>query len=365
MALLAFQLAGIYALGSIADGVKLAGIVSFTAGLMGPLRGNWLDRREMRRGLQISCIFAALLMVGFAVAVALRGSFWTLLVLALGMGFAVAGVWGGFRALLLGAVPSDLLRRAHFAASLMTEIGYGVGPLLVTAVVVVGGVVVVLATMSIVFIAAAIALNWVVPLAATRSRREKTQLPSRPIIFICAIGGLLSFGFGIVESSVPSRMAQYGLNANLGGLFLAVLAVGSVIGGAVVSIVPISSKRPPIIASALFGLFALLIIPSSLAPNGWTFGICLLFVSLMLVPLSGLGVAEIEMRVGAGGRGRIFALYLGAVQVGGGLGVVVSGVLLSWLRPSHIPIVTSSLYVVLAIILVVIGLREGARVSAA
>lgn len=362
MALLAFQLAGLYALESIASGAVLAGVTSFTAGFVGPMRGTWLDRREMRRGLQISCCAAGIVMGLFTIAVAVKAPFWVLLILALSLGVATGGIWGGFRALLLHSVPRLLLRKAHFVESLSTELGYGIGPLLVTGIAALAGVVVALTVMTITMIVAAFALMYVPTLEPTSFRGQRVSVLTGPLVFICVVGALLSFGFGIVESNVPSRMAEFGFDADAGGIFLAFLAMGSVVGGLVVSVFPITSKRPAILAAGLFALFALLIIPSALVPDSWMFGLCLLVVSLMLVPLSGLGAAEVEARIGVVGRGKIFALYLGAVQVGGGLGVTVNGVLLSFLEPDRIPFVTCLLYGVLAIVLLCVGLRSSGNV---
>ena len=90
-----------------------------------------------------------------------------------------------------------------------------------------------------------------------------------------------------------------------------------------------------------------------------SFGSTLLFASLMLVPLSGLAAAEIEARLGDHGRGRIFAIFIGAVQVGGGLGVAVNGVLQSYIEPSEVPLVSVGLFTVIALVLVVLGLLIG------
>lgn len=358
MALLAFQLAGLHAVGSLAKGAQLAGVSSLAAGAAGPWRGGWLDRREMRSGLQVSCFAAGVVMASLTGAVAMRASFPVLLVLVTALGAAVGGVWGGFRALLLPSVPASLLRQAHFAESLSTEIGYGLGPLVVTGVALVFGVVTALALMSVIFFGAVLALKWVPELPPTAVPRQRVPRPSRSILVICGVGALLSLGFGMVEGNVPARMTEYGLRPDQAGVFLVLLAIGSVIGGAVVSLRPIQSKRPVLIASGLFALFGLLIVPSTLAPRAWMFGVCLLIVSLMLVPLNGLGAAEIETRLSGAGRGRVFALYLATVQIGGGVGVTLNGVLLSYVNASRVPLVAAALYTMIAAVLLVASLRE-------
>ena len=54
MALLAFVLAGQQSLDSAAKGSVLAGLMSFTAGLLGPWAGRRLDRTEVRKALPMA-----------------------------------------------------------------------------------------------------------------------------------------------------------------------------------------------------------------------------------------------------------------------------------------------------------------------
>lgn len=358
MSLLAFQLAGVYAIHSIARGAVLAGISAFTAGFIGPVRGAWLDRREMRRGLQMSCCASASFMGLFAGAVALHAKFFWLAIFAIGLGLSVGGIWGGFRALMLNSVPERLLRRAHFVESLSTEVGYGLGPLLVTAIAVVGGVTLALSVMTVVFLGAALMLSRVAELPATpHQHRIKRTRNSKPVLLICAVGALLSFGYSMVEGNVPARVAEIGLNPNSSGIFLAMLSVGSVLGGIIVSLLPSGSHRPAMLAAALLFVFAALLVPGNLVSGRVAYGATLLFTSLMLVPLTGLCAAEMEQHVGHSGRGRVFALLLGATQVGAGAGVATAGALQPWLAPHDIPYLAVGLFVILGAGLAFVGLH--------
>jgi predicted MFS family arabinose efflux permease len=221
-----------------------------------------------------------------------------------------------------------------------------------------GGIVAALGVMSGIFFIAALALRGVPRLAATARAEVQSVRPGMAFWVICGFAMLMSCGFGMVEGNVPGRMEQYGIGNSSAGVFMAMLSVGSCIGGLAVSLRPISRRNPIRHASLMFWAFALLILPSALAPNAWVFGLTLLFVSLMLVPLNGLGAAEVEARLGRAGRGQVFSIYLAATIIGGGLGTSLNGVLASFIQPQRIPLVSVVLYVTLGIVLAVLATRQ-------
>jgi MFS family permease len=358
MALLGLVLAGQTETGSLAAGAKLAGVTTFCAGLAGPMRGRLLDRGELRGGLQRNCFLVCGLFAVFAWCVSLRVPIVVLYALCACLGYSFSGVWGGFRALLVAAVVPDHLRRAHFVESFMVEASWGIGPLLVTVLAALGGAVAALLGIAAVAFLAGISLIGVVqsrpgPRARTHILRHREDV--RALVGLAFCVGL---GFGTFESNVPQRMPQYGLSPNLGGLFLLLLAVGSMIGGTYVSLRPIRRERTARKASILFALFALLMLPSILAPTGLVYGGCLLFASLMLVPINGLGTSELEARIGEKQRAEAFSCYQAATMIGGGLGAVLNGILVGPIGAWNIPYLSVGLFSMLAV-----GLAMAARHS--
>ena len=147
-------------------------------------------------------------------------------------------------------------------------------------------------------------------------------------------------------------MPGYGLSPNLGGLFLLLLSIGSVIGGTYVSLRPIRRSRTAQKGSVLFAVFAVLMLPSILAPSPVAYGGCLLFASLMLVPLNGLGMSEIEARVGAEQRAEAFSSYQAATMIGRGQFASAATtnvtVLIGPIGAPHIPYLSVALFLMLA-----------------
>ena len=358
MALLGLVLAGQAETGSLATGAKLAGVTTFCAGLAGPMRGRLLDKRELRGGLQRNSFLTCGLFAAFALCVSLRVPIVILYALCVGLGYSFSGIQGGFRALLVVAVPSDDLRRGHFVESFMVEASWGVGPLLATILAALGGAVAVLIAIAAVAFLAGISLIGVVQSRPRPRARTHLLRHRKDVRVLVGLAFCIGLGFGTFESNVPQRMPQYGLPAALGGLFLLLLATGSMAGGTYVSLRPIRRRRTAGKASILFAVFALLMLPSILAPSALVYGACLLFASLMLVPINGLGTSELEARIGEKQRAEAFSCYQAATMIGGGLGSVINGLLVEPLGAWNIPYLTVGLFLMLAA-----GLAIAARYS--
>ena len=72
--------------------------------------------------------------------------------------------------------------------------------------------------------------------------------------------------------------------------------------------------------------------------------VCLLFASLMFVPLIGLGAAELEGRVRPGQRAEAFSWLRAAQLVGGGLGIMLNGFLIDHVEAFIVPLLAAALY---------------------
>jgi MFS family permease len=355
MALLAFQLAGLRVTGSIGKGAILVGITGF-CGVLGPWTGRRRDQGSMRRQLQISCVVGAAALTGMAASVQWRAPYLVLVALAIVQGSAIAGMWPGFRALLVEVAPSERLHDAHFVESFMVELSFAVGPLLVTGVIALWNVAAALVLMAVAELVGAAILFGVPDLdhrvATAQPRRRLDPERRRAVLVISAFAFVLGLGFSMIESNVPSRMAHYHLSPSSAGAYMAVLAGGSCLGGLLVSLRPLPRRRTGLQAGVLFALLGALSVPSALAGSSSAYLETLPFNSLALVPLNGIGTAELERRVGRESRGEAFGWYNAAMRLGGGAGATLNGVLLSVLRPSGVPLIASVTFLAMPLVLV-------------
>ncbi|MST33027.1 MFS transporter [Acidimicrobiaceae bacterium USS-CC1] len=355
MSLLAFQLAGLQATGSIGKGALLVGITGF-CGLLGPWTGRRRDRGSMRRRLQGSCLAGSAALAGMGACVHWHGPYGLLVVLAVLQGSAIAGMWAGFRALLVQVAPHDKLRQAHFVESFMVEVSFAAGPLLVMGVVRLEGVAGALICMAVGELAGGAILFGVPDLrgvGAAAGSRVRRFAPGvrRPVLAISALAFVLGLGFSMIEANVPARMAPYGLPPSAAGTYMAALAGGSCLGGLLVSFRPLSRRRSVLQAGVLFGLLGVLSLPSALAASASAYLAMLPINSLALVPLNGLGSAELERRLGQGSRGEAFGWFNAAMRLGGGTGATLNGLLLSILRPADVPLLASGVFLCMPVVL--------------
>jgi MFS family permease len=366
MSLLAFQLAGLRVTGSIGKGAVLVGITGF-CGVLGPWTGRRRDRGSMRRQLQASCVVGAAALVGMAASVQWRAPYALLVVLAVVQGSAIAGMWPGFRALLVEVAPSERLHHAHFVESFMVELSFGIGPLLVTGVIAIWNVSAALVVMAVAELAGGAVLFGVPDLnrrlaAEQPGQASQPRQPGQPgqgldsdrkraVLVISAFAFVLGLGFSMIETNVPARMGQFHLAASSAGIYMAVLAFGSCLGGLLVSLRPLPRRRPGLQAAVLFGLLGALSLPSALAVSSSAYLATLAVNSLALVPLNGVGTAALERRVGRQSRGEAFGWYNAAMRLGGGTGATVNGLLLSVVRPADVPLIASFVFLSMPLVL--------------
>jgi MFS family permease len=373
MSLLGFQLVGMQLTGKLSYGAILVGL-SGLCGICGPLLGRWYDGGPTKQRLQLTAIVAACCLAGVALCGQLRAPFAILVPLVMVQGICLGGTWAGFRSLMNGVVPAARRTQAHYIESLMVEIGYAVGPLVVTAVALLWSTdgalwMMVASEAGGIFILRR--LRFVQSSEVRPARRSSANGSSRSTVvrsvwLMCAMACASSFGFAVVESNVPSSMQGFGLSPSSAGLFMALLGGGSCLGGVGVSIW--SARRQSVLlrGAILFAIFGIVSLPAAFAGTAWMYGLALPINSLPLVPLSGLCASEIEHAVGSDGRGKAFGMLNAATRLGGGCGAMLNGVLLTIVSASRIPLVSSADFLLVAAVLTVfVGARHVAAPNGA
>jgi hypothetical protein len=358
MSLLALQLAGYEATGSLATGALLAGTATGVSALAAPLRGRQLDRNGLRGGLRRASTGLALALLAQVAALRLGAPVPVLFVLAAAQGVVGAAVQGGFRALLTPVVPAAQLPRASTLDAVFVEVAFIAGPAL-AGVLALGvgatGVVGALPSAS----AGCALVTGGLPTVAPAARRTGPAPWRTPIVMVVlGLGVVAGTSLGAMESAVAALVATLGADPELAGPLLTFAAAGSAVGGILAS-----SRVSPRLASAvpaavLFAAFGLLLLPAAAAPSLLLLGVALFAVGLPIAPLNALGSLRLQAALPVGGQGEGFAAWTAAILLGAGLGQSATGLLLEPLGSRAVLMVAAIAPVITAGVLLVNARRS-------
>jgi len=330
MTLLALQLAGQEATGSLAVGAVLAGVATGTSGLAATLRGRRLDRGELRGGLRRAAAGTAAVFLAQAAALSVGAPVAVLFVLAAVQGVVGAAVQGGFRALLTPVVPRALLARGSTLDAVFVEAAFVAGPALAGVLALVIGARGVLVAMAAAALAAAVVtggLPRVPPAPAGGGAAAPWRSRAALAVYALTLAGGLTLG--MLESAVAALAEDLGVAAALAGPLLTLTAVGSAVGG-IVAAGRITTGGPVVgPAAALFAAMGVLLLPVAGAPSIVLLGAALFLVGIPIAPLNALGALRLQVTIDPGRQAEGFATYTAAVLIGAGLGQALTGLLLA------------------------------------
>ncbi|MGW4422454.1 MFS transporter [Streptosporangium sp. NPDC004631] len=350
MTSLVMVLVGEIATGSLTVGAQLAGVVNLCSGVFGPLAGRAFDRVELGAAVRLTLGGSALTVLAMLPVVWLGAPLWALYLLSALLGLAMAGLWGGLRALLLVTIPASQLRRAHFAESLLVEFSSVLGPALVAVLVVMGRITSAIIVMAALSLLAAWGMRRV-PALPPASGKRTGPLPPRDVWTVGILVALVGLGYGLLSAAAPLRMSDYGLDPGAAGWFVAVLSAGACLGGLAVSARPVPASRARTATVALLFGTSLLVLPSAAVTSGVAYGVALFVAGLGMVPINGLLATEIESRLGLSRRAEGFSYFGSAAVAGGAMGYFVVGALSEWYAPATVSFLSSAVFAVLAITL--------------
>lgn len=338
MNLLALVLAGEAVTGSLGIGATLAGILTFTTGVLAQPRGRALDRTDLRAGVRRALLLSALVMAALVVAVAVRAPVWVLGVLAAGEGVASAAVLGGFRTLLVPAVTPEQIEPANALDAVFVEVAFVAGPAVAGAAALVVGPVGVLVMQTVAFVIAAALLQGLPTRVPVAELALAGPAPARTrgagSVYLIGLGmGLCLGGF---EATMPARLEAFGLVPASAGPLLALTALGSAIGGLVAA-----NQRDPLrhgrrLAGVLLLTFAVVLLPSAVAPNLVLLGAALFAVGLPIAPLNALAGLTLQRTVAVPRQAEGFSLFPAMILIGAGAGQALAGQLLAVATPSQL-----------------------------
>lgn len=390
MAPIALLAAGDTVLRSVSSGARLAGLLTLATAFGAPLWGRWMDAHGIVAGLRragwMSAAGAVLLAAG------LLGQASTLLLglLAVLLGVALAPMPAAFRALLPSLVAPEQLSPASHLDAVGLEVALIGGPGLVTGVLLLCDQ------------GAAVALGWVAGLAVAAAvvvRRlpdrslpsgESRRPPDPPIparsaapevaspatradrpagrgrvgwhpvaVGVVAAALLLGLSGGLLETAVFAGVADAGVATAAAPGLLALIGVGSAIGGG------LAALRPPPVKARAGGLLLALHSAGVLLAAGagpvWVVAACLFAAGMPVAPVNSIGALALERHVPAERHSTSFTVAAAALTLGTGCGQLLGGVTIDLAGPPAAFLAAALLPAALGLILIVRGYRHGRR----
>ncbi|MEO7260432.1 MAG: MFS transporter [Jatrophihabitantaceae bacterium] len=373
MAPLASIFAGRELTGSYAFGALLAGAYALCESLGAPWRGRALDRCppalrgvRMRRSLLVSGASLA----GLAVTVWTHQHPLALVVLTALAAFSASGVPGGYRALLTELVePAQVLPALSWDATLL-EVEWLIGPVLVAVALASGQPAVAYLIMACWAFSGAL-LTAIVPIGTARPAKARADLTpvdlapvelapvdlapvggDRPAAAVAAPSGtqpavepagpavehggawrhpagwpsyLTSSALGTAEggfvAALPALLLTLHASAAAAGLFAALLALASMLGGVGLSVLQARlGPEPGTLADWALLLMCALLLPAVLVPSAAWLVLPVLAGGLFVAPVNALRSKALEQALPASLRGEGFSIQYGANGVGTALG---------------------------------------------
>lgn len=327
MVVLVYVLVGEAVYGSIALGAVLAGAATFSAGLAAPALGRALDRRGIRRGLVASLCLTAALLALQSLLVGVRAAPGLLVVVAAAHGVSYAAVPGGYRALLVPSVDARDLPRANTMDAVLTEVGFIAGPAVAGIVAALFGPVWTMAAMT-TLVAVAAVTTARLPAGVHGPPAAVRPWSARPARIVYAVALVLGVMIGVFESSLAARVLDVGRDAALTGPMLALVALGSGLGGLAVSTLDDQRGRRVLRAAGALAVLAVALVLVSRADSPVVLALTVVVVGVPLAPLNAIGSQLLQDTLDGNQLAEGFAVYTALILIGVGMGDLLTGALL-------------------------------------
>lgn len=317
---IAMLVVGTQSYGSLPVGARLAAVVSVSTAVLAPVQGRRLDRRGVSHGLRTALWQSTLAGAAMAAVVYLRvAAPWVDLMGAL-LGLTLAVVPAGFRTLLTEIVDDRSLAGASNLDAVGFEISLISAPLVVAAIAATSQPSLIFLVGSALTGAAASMVPGVGEAAQQRGPPQPWRLPL-PGVMTAAL--LLGVSGGLLEPAVFARVEEVGSSESIAAVLLAVVGVGSALGGIVASIRPPAAS--PFRAALLLALHGLAVAALSQVGQIWTLAVGLFAAGVPIAPLMAVGATVLDRRVPPGQRSTAFALAGSAIALGTGIGQGLAG----------------------------------------
>ena len=318
------------ATGSYADAGFVSASYAVSFALAAPYRARAADRRGPATVLRLTGLCQPLAF-GLLVLLADIGASTPLMALAaIGIGFTVPPLGAVMRALWGQLVSGMQLGTAYSLESVVVELCFVVGPLVVGALALIEPEVGVLASGVVAGIGAlALAANPRVREVVPHEGRSTSLLGPlvSPVVRACLLNVLwIGTGFGTIEVGVLAFVDEQGQSRSAAGVVLAVWSLGSILGGLVyggMHLTATASRQLPVLVS-VNGLAAALPV---LAPGVVTLALLLLVAGSTIAPFSACNSVLIGRAAPPGTVTEAFAWNGSMIFGGAAMGTAIAGVL--------------------------------------
>ena len=330
MYILAILLLAREATGSFAEAGRVSGAFGLANAFGAVAQGRLMDRHGQPPVLRVAAAGHALAVAALVIAAERRAPTAVLLLCAVAGGACLPQVPAAMRSLWSVLVVDEERRQAAYAmVAIVFEVSVVAAPALVAGIVTVASPAAATAAAAVLASAAALAF------AATRASRRwrgaahatgwlgPLAAPGVRTVFgaLAALGGAI----GIVQVAAPAFTAESG-SAETGGLLLAALSAGSLLGGLVYG-ARTWPGRPAIRLALMLAALAAGCALLSAATSNVTLAVTLLAVGVLLAPATIVGSALLDDVAPPGTVTEAFTVMIMGIVAGNAVGNALGGAL--------------------------------------
>lgn len=334
MGLLSFVLAGEYLTGSVGTGALLAGVGTLCSGLGARWRGAQLDRVVLKHGLIRQVVQSALACGLLAVLVWAHAPLWVVFISAGVMGVMTAAITGGLRALLIPAVPRELLEAANSVDAVLVEVAFVSGPVVAGMIGLYFEAPLVIAVQAFSLLFGVLTLQRIPGTPPNNEQNLRGRLPLfiRGASSIYLLFFLFGMTFGVYDGALPEYVKYFGWQTASSGLLTTLVSLGSGVAGLLWANVHGVLRRGRWMIVSLYFAFAVAFALPVHAPNPWIFGALLFVIGMPIAPLMATLMLGLQYIVPKRQQAESFALASAVILVAAGSGLAVSGAIMEALN---------------------------------
>jgi MFS family permease len=316
------------ATGSLGDAGRILGAFSLANAFGAVAQGRLMDRLGQGRVLRTVAAFHLPALIVLVIAAHAHASAWVLAIVAVCGGSTIPQVTPAMRSLWSMLAESDEQRETAYAmVAIAFELSVVTAPAIVALIVAVASPTVAVLIAASLGASAAIAFSLTPASRRWRGTRHESgwlgPLAARGMRTVCGV--LVTFGmaFGIVQVAVPAFTLERG-SASAGGVLLACLSLGSLIGGVVYGARRWPGALPPRLVAVMLGLgggYALLALPDAYLP----LALLLVLAGTLLAPASVICSTLLDTVAPSGTVTEAFAVMVTGIVAGVALGNALGG----------------------------------------